>query len=305
MSRPVSWAAVLSALLALSVLDIRVARSGDVLAEISVRNARLENQYYGKMFVFPDRVRDYSARNLFGYSFREDLPGGAVRMLEIARVRTSGAYVMATDLFANGRFSTMSHTVLMVFPRVRHGAEAYEIAQDTAGDYQILAPDGSVLWIDGRTGSMRRSRDFALAPQGAPGTPPGLAHRGLHLEIHAVGKNPFLQGTPVVIEDATGAACRLSTDELFAYDGRLESDVFRFDSDDELFSYLDARCPGLRLPAIAAQPVAAIAAVALTPPASASVPILQPVAAVDSAFQEPQVSGLISVFAGVLTGRLW
>ncbi len=245
-----------------------------ILAQISVPSHHFRDRYYDQVYQFPATIRDYSEQSLFGYSFREELPNGAVRELEIGQLRSRGAYLLATDLFANGRFSTMSHTVLMVFPRaVAPGTNLYQLSEDAFGDLRITAPDGSALRIDGRTRALRSTRDFALASQGPPGTPPGLRHRGLHLEIHSTGRNPFLRGTRATFVDGNGWTCQLTTDELFRYNGGLESDVFRFEEDSDFFAYLSARCPGLRLPRPArdllkALPVAADDSVPILIPAS-------------------------------------
>jgi hypothetical protein len=139
--------------------------------------------------------------------------------------------------------------VLMVFPRNPIGrSDLYALREDGLGHLQIFAPDGSVVLIDGESGAVLPSASFLLAPLGDPGTPPGVRHRGMHLEIHAVGKSPFLHGTPVRIADAFGGSCELTTDEVFVYGNGPESDVFRFDSDAELFRYLDRRCPLIRPP---------------------------------------------------------
>jgi len=223
------------------------AEAGDVLAEISVRNPR-PGSYHGEMFVFPENVRDYSVNRFYGWSFRHELRDGAVRLLEVARARTRGAYLMATDLFSDGHFSTMSHTVLMVFPRSPLGrTDLYALSEEGSGHLRLLAPDGSALLVDGTNGAVLPSGDFVLGPQGPPGTPPDLRHRGLHLVIHSVGKSPFLRGTPVRMIDAGGGSCSLVTDEVFAFGAGPESDVFRFDSDAQLFQYLDRRCPSLEL----------------------------------------------------------
>jgi len=228
-------------------LAATVAEAGDVLAEISVRNPR-PGTYHGEMFMFPENVREYSRNRFYGWSFRHELRDGAVRLLEVARARTRGAYLMATDLFSDGHFSTMSHTVLMIFPRNPTGrTDLYALGEDRSGHLRLLAPDGSALLVDGTTGAVLPTVDFALGPQGSPGTPPDLRHRGVHLVIHSVGKSPFLRDTPVRVVDASGRSCTLVTDELFAFGPGPESDVFRFDSDAQFFQYLDRRCPALEL----------------------------------------------------------
>lgn len=247
----------------------------NILAQISVPSRHLPHRYYGQVYQFPESVRDYTDQSLFGYSFRQDLPNGAVRELQIGRLHSRGAYLLATDLFANGRFSTMSHTVLMTFPRIPVTAPIYRLEEDLSGDLRVTVPDGSVLLIDGRTGALLPTRDFALAPQGKPGTPPDLRYRGFHLRIHSTGRNPFLRGNPVTVADASGWTCRLSTEDVFRYESGPESDVFRFDEDTDLFSYLSRRCPSLRLPWPARrfdgeQSLATAAPVPILLPASAS-----------------------------------
>jgi hypothetical protein len=212
-------------------------------------------------------VSDYSSHSFYGWSFRNELESGAVRLLEVSRARTPGAYLLATDLFANGRFSTMSHTVLMVFPRIPAGrTDLYALREDGLGHLQLLAPDGSIVLIDGETSAVLPTATFALAPLGPAGTPPGLRHRGLHLEIHSVGKSPFLRGTPVRVADPFGAACSLATDDVFLYGDGPESDVFRFDGDASFFEFLERRCPELRLPAAERR----VVSVASAAPASAA-----------------------------------
>lgn len=261
--------------MAVALAGSSFARADDVLSRISIPNRRLPQRYYGQMYQFPASVRDYSDRNLVGYSFREELASGAVRELEIARLRSPGAYLIATDLFANGRFSTMSHTVLMVFPRsALPGTDFYRLAEDPSGDVRVTAPDGSTLLVDGRTGQVKPTPDFFLAPLGAPGTPPGLHHRGFHLRIHAVGKSPFLRGTPVAVVKPGEPACRLATDDLFLYDHGPESDIFRFASDEELFTYLAVRCQAAERSPTLQQAMAAAPAGA--PLAEDPVPILIP-----------------------------
>ncbi|MGH7897379.1 MAG: hypothetical protein ACREQQ_05465 [Candidatus Binatia bacterium] len=241
-----------AALVVAIVLAIATAtHAGNVLAEISVRHDARPGAYHGELFMFPEDVREYSNATFYGYNFRHELPGGVVRALEIDRAHTPGAYLMATDLFANGRLSTMSHTVLMVFPRAAApGADLYRLHRERSGDLRIRAPDGANLYIDGASGAVKPSADFSLAPLGSPGTPPRLRHRGLHLEIRAVGKSPFLRNTKATFVDAVGRSCTLTTDEIFTYKkGKPESDVFRFESDPPFFGYLRGRCPGLTLPA--------------------------------------------------------
>ncbi|MGH7896668.1 MAG: hypothetical protein ACREQQ_01870, partial [Candidatus Binatia bacterium] len=128
-------------------------------------------------------------------------------------------------------------------------SELYSVHEEPSGDLRLRAPDGSSLRIDGATEAVLPTAGFELAAQGPTGTPPRLFHRGLHLEITSVGRSPFLVGTPVTVADGIGGVCRLSTDEMFRYGGGPESDVFRFDTDPELFRFLAIRCPDLELPA--------------------------------------------------------
>ncbi|MGH7822434.1 MAG: hypothetical protein ACREQ9_21950 [Candidatus Binatia bacterium] len=240
-----SWSSGARVAIALALFACAPAAADTVLSRISIRHRHLPDRFYGEVHRFPASVRDYSTATLFGWSFREELPSGAVRELGVSRLRSSGAYLIATDLFANGRFSTMSHTVLMVFPRNGDGEELYRIVPQASGDVHLLAPDGSILLVDGATGRVKPSRDFHLAPLGAPGTPPGLRHRGFHLEIHSVGRSPFLRGTPVVVTNGSGSSCRLLTDDVFVYGDGPESDVFAFATDAAFHAFLDARCPTL------------------------------------------------------------
>ncbi|MGH7858300.1 MAG: hypothetical protein ACREQY_13335 [Candidatus Binatia bacterium] len=256
----------------------RSVATDSIVSRISIRNPNLPGRFYGEVHRFPPAVRDYSDATLFGWTFREDLPSGAVREIQVSRLRSPGAYLIATDLFANGRFSTMSHTVLMVFPR-RADGDLYRIAEQPSGDLHVLAPDGSTLVLDGVTGAVRPSRDFYLAPLGPPGTPPGLHHRGFHLRIHSVGRSPFLRGTPVEVRNAAGSSCRLRSDDLFLYGSGPESDIFRFETDDELFSYVAGRCPSLTEGPIVQEASAPAAGLPGALPSSAPVPILVPASA--------------------------
>lgn len=249
MQRVSRWKLGLAVFLAAVVADVSHARGGDVLSEISVRNTVRPSTFHDEVFVFPGDVRDYSRERFYGWSFRHRLPNGATRVLEVSRARSSGAYLTATDLFENGLFSTMSHTVLMVFPRRPVGrSELYALHETAGGDLELRAPDGSTILVDGGSGAVLPTSTFSVAPIGLPGTPPGLRHRGLHLEIHSVGRSPFLRDTPVHIADAFGGSCALSTDELFLFGKGPESDVFRFVADRALFEFLDDRCPNVRLP---------------------------------------------------------
>lgn len=243
------WAKAVVVLGVAAALPPRAARAESVLAQLSAPSARPGQRSYGRLYQFPDTVRDYSDSRLYGYSFREELRSGAVRALEIWNLRSRGAYLMATDLFANGRLSTMAHTVLMVFPRRRDaGEDMYRLSETTGGEILVEAPDGTVLLVDGATGAVRPNRDFALGPLGRPGTPPLLRHAGIHLELHAVGRSPFLRRTRVTVSDAAGERCLLSTDELFLFGSKPESDAFRFDDDGQLFAFLTKRCPMLAIP---------------------------------------------------------
>jgi hypothetical protein len=299
--------AVVAALGLASILGAKAASAGDVLAEISVRNRERPSTYHGEMFVFPDTIREYSRERFYGWSFRHDLRDGGVRLLEVARARTRGAYLMATDLFADGHFSTMSHTVLMVFPRSPIGrTDLYALSEDRGGYLRLLAPDGSALLVDGGSGAVLPTADFTLGPQGLPGTPPALWHRGLHLVIHAVGKSPFLRSTPVRVVDSQGRSCSLVTDEVFAFGPGPESDVFQFDSDAQFFQYLDRRCPELarapgnwktRSPAVSDD-----RAVAVVAPQAEAVTTSR---AATEAQDSPRVGGVLSFLSRLLSNRLW
>jgi hypothetical protein len=244
-SLPLAW------LVAAGVFMATPARGVDVLSEISVPNRHLAKRYYGRLYRFPENVRDYSEARLYGYSFRQTLPSGAVRELEIYRPTSRDGYLMATDLFANGRFSTMSHTVVLPFPRLSpRSGESYRVDEEASGDLVVTGPDGSRLVVDGETGALRPTRDFALDPLGTAGTPPRLRHRGLHLEIRAVGRSPFLRGTPVAVVDHGETVCRLSTDDVFRFDDGAESDRLRFATDEALFAFLADRCPASRSPTL-------------------------------------------------------
>ena len=300
------WVRVKAAAIALAVgvsLGATAARAGDVLAEISVRN-RQPASYHGEMFVFPESVRDYTPASFYGWSFRNRLKSGGMRQVEVARARSRGAYLMVTDLFPDGHFSTMSHTVLMVFPRTPVGrAELYALSEDRPGILHLHTPNGSSLFFDGASSALLPSDDFTLGPQGSPGTPPDFRHRGLHLLIHSVGKSPFLRRTPVRAVDGAGHSCTLATDEIFAYGPGPESDVFRFDSDAQFFGYLEARCPSLAL----APGEWRTAALASDAPAPLLVPVATiPRAAATTATEPaaPSGGGVLGFFASLLSGRI-
>jgi hypothetical protein len=280
-------------------------RAGDVLAEISVRNTGRPSTYHGEMFVFPETVRDYTPARFYGWSFRNRLRSGGMRQVEVDRARTRGAYLMVTDLFPDGHFSTMSHTVLMVFPRNPIGrTELYALSEDRTGNLRLQTPNGSSLLFDGATHALLPTADFSLAPQGTPGTPPDFRHRGLHLVVHSVGKSPFLRRTPVRAVDAMGRSCLLTTDEIFAYGPGPESDVFRFDSDAQFFRYLAVRCPNLE-PAPGDWRTAAVVtdgpAPILVPAASVTVADAE---ATDAERSSSSGGGVLRFFASLLSGRV-
>ncbi|MGH7856492.1 MAG: hypothetical protein ACREQY_04110, partial [Candidatus Binatia bacterium] len=236
--------------------------TGRILGQVSVRGTG-EEAFYGRIHLFRahDFYRDYSDRSLFGYAFRHELGDGAVRHFHTGRVQTHGAYLMVTDLFSNGRISTMSHTVVLAFPRQPAGKFLYDVVEDPSGDFRLRGPNGSSLVFDARNGDLRQARGFVVAPLGATGVPPRVAYRGLHVLIQSVGGNPFLRGRGARVIDARGAECALTTSDLFAYPGkRRESDMFRFASDRDFFSFLDRRCPWLELPRPAETQVAATTA---------------------------------------------
>jgi hypothetical protein len=248
-----------------------------VITRVSQPSRRFPHHFYDAKFQFPEGIREFSDATLVGYSFRQPLRDGGVRELEISRLHSRGAYLMVTDLFSNGRFSTMSHSVLMVFPRDGTARkDPYLVSEDGSGDMRIVAPDGSILLVDVASGAVKATRDFYLAPQGAPGRPPVLRHRGFHVELTAVGKNPFLRGTPATVTDAYGETCKLSSEDLFRYGRKIESDVFRFDTDAEFFSYLAVRCPSLDFPPMAAVAHAPVAPSVVSMSPGGAVPILLP-----------------------------
>jgi len=226
--------------------------NGRIFGQVSIPSSAAADNFYGRIHMFrEDSVyRDYSKKSLFGYSFRQRLGEAATREFETGRVTTPGAYLLVTDLFADGHLSTMSHTVLFAFPRrpPSGGRALYDVVEETNGDFRLRGPGGSFLLFDGRSGGLRDARGFAVETQGESGTPPRVAYRGLHLRLQAVGANPFLRDRPATVVDAGGQECGLSTSELFSYAGRTESDVFRFKNDADFFSYLRDRCPSLRLP---------------------------------------------------------
>ena len=231
---------------------------GRIFGQVSVRNPGVADALYGRIHLFraASSARDYSDQSLFGYSFRERLGEVATRTVEAGRVHTPGAYLMVTDLFADGHLSTMSHTVLFAFPRIAPaGADLYDVVDETDGDFRLRGPAGSFLLFDGRSGGLRRQSGFVIASQGDSGAP-RVGFRGLHLRLEAVGSNPFLRDRPATAVDALGQQCSLSTSELFQYDSRRESDVLRFADDADLFAFLRERCPALAVPQ-AAPPVVA------------------------------------------------
>jgi len=217
--------------------------NGRIFGQVSVASSAARENIYGRIHLFKEDAvyRDYTEASLFGYAFRERLGDTAQREFETGRVATPGAYLVVTDLFADGHLSTMSHTVLFAFPRrPPKGAQSlYDVVEEKNGDFRLLGPAGSALVFDGRTGGLRAAGGFVVAPPGESGTPPRVAYHGLHLRLQAVGSNPFLRDRPATVVDADGRECQLSTSDLFSYAGRRESDVFKF---------LRGRCAGLELP---------------------------------------------------------
>ena len=223
---------------------------GRMFGQVSVASANASGSYYGRIHLFPESGwrRDYSGKSLFGYSFRHELGDGAVREFQTGRTQTPGAYLIVTDLFPNGRISTMSHTVILAFPRVAaRGSALYTVVEDS-GDFRLIGPGGAFLRFDGRNGFLEETRGFTVSRQAGIGTPPRVRFRGLHLRIEAVGANPFLRDRAARVIDARGRECAVSTSELFAYEGRDESDMFRFADDRAFFRFLGRRCRDLALP---------------------------------------------------------
>jgi hypothetical protein len=224
---------------------------GRIFGQISVRGSSHPDRLYGRIHLFEesDWRRDYSERSLFGYSFRQELPDGGVREFQTGRTRTAGAYLMVTDLFRDGRISTMGHTVVIVFPRQPPGGgDLYRVVERPDGNFRLEGPNRSLLVFDGRTGELLETAGFSVSPPAAPGTPPAVSYRGLHVRIEAVGGNPFLRDRPASAIDGRGRRCVLSTSDLFVYDGRIESDLFRFADDRDFFRFLSERCPDLEFP---------------------------------------------------------
>jgi len=224
---------------------------GRIFGQISVRSSVSPDSLYGRIYLLPEQplYRDYSQRNLFGFDFRQDLGEVAFREFETGRVNTPGAYLLVTDLFEDGHYSTMAHTVLFTFPRTPPGGgNLYDVVEEPGGDFRLRGPAGSSLVFDGRSGALLRTHRFVVEPPAEIGTPPRIAYRGLQLRLESVGSNPFLAGRPATVVDASGQQCELSTSDLFSYAGRQESDVFRFASDSAFFSFLRSRCSGLELP---------------------------------------------------------
>src|SRR5262249_4353306 len=159
--------------------------------------------------------------SLFGFSFRQELAEGAVREFQTGRVQTHGAYLLVTDLFSNGRVSTMSHTVLIVFPREPAASGSlYDVIEDPSRDFRLRRPHGSSLVFDARNGALLGASGFVVEPPGDTGTPPRVRYQGLHVRLQAVGSNPFLRDRVATVVDRRGAECALSTSDLFAYERR-------------------------------------------------------------------------------------
>ena len=225
--------------------------NGRIFGQVSVKSSVATDNMYGRIHMFPQtsNYRDYSARSLFGYSFQQRIGEVATRGFETGRVTTPGAYLMVTDLFGDGHYSTMSHTVIFAFPRrPPGGGNLWEVVEEKSGDFRLRGPGGSALVFDGRSGALRALSGFVVDPPGGSGTPPRVGYRGLFLRLESVGSNPFLRDRPATVVDASGNECSLSTSDLFSYAGRRESDVFKFTEDRDFFAFLRDRCDGLKLP---------------------------------------------------------
>jgi hypothetical protein len=220
--------------------------SGRLLAQVSVPSASAGDSFYGRVHLIPQDGRDYSPRTLFGYSFRENVPGGGFREFQVGRVQTHGAYLVVTDLYRDGRHSTMGHTVILAFPRA--AGHAFSVRDLGGGSFRMQGPAGSALDFDGRSGRLVGARGFRVAPQGASGTAPRVAFDGFHVKIQSVGGNPFLRGRAATVYDGRGGSCSVTTADLFVNQGTRESDMFRFADDVDLFTFLRGRCPGLHFP---------------------------------------------------------
>ena len=219
---------------------------GRLLAQLSIRSVNDHDSYYGRVFLFPKNGRDYSDRTLFGYNFRHNFSDGGFREFQVGRVQTHGAYLMVTDLYSDGRHSTMGHTVIIPFPR--KSRPAYRVTELGGGAFRLTGPNASRLDFNGRNGQLLAASGFSVLPPGESGSAPRVAFRGPHVRIHSVGGNPFLRGRSATVFDGRGGRCALTTTELFSHRGTNESDMFRFATDNEFYSFLNERCPWLDVP---------------------------------------------------------
>ena len=240
----------------LCVLGAFAGRAGaeeTVLAANSV-HTRFPGGWYDELHVFPVWAREFSDRTLYGYSMREDV-GVAVRNYRVMRLKSPSAYLWTSDLFAGAELRTTSNTVLFLFPRDPGvGPFLYRMLEEPGGLLRLEGPGGAALGFDARTHQVRGTLGFALQPPIAIGVPPRISARSLHLKLESAGQSPFLRGTAARFFDADGQVCALTTDEIFRFEpDDPESDVLRYDTDDELFAFLQTRCPGLRIPPISTE----------------------------------------------------
>ena len=243
--------AVLSCLLGL--LAARAGASETVLAANSV-HTRFPGGWYDELHVFPVWAREFSDRTLYGYSTREDV-GVAVRNYRVMRLKSPSAYLWTSDLFAGAELRTTSNTVLFLFPRDPGvGPFLYRMLEEPGGLLRLEGPGGAALGFDARTHRVRGTLGFTLEPPIAIGVPPRISARSLHLKLESSGQSPFLRGTAARFFDVDRRVCVLTTDEIFRFEpGNPESDVLRFDTDDELFALLQTRCPDLRIPPLSTE----------------------------------------------------
>jgi hypothetical protein len=237
----------------LGTLVVRAAETETVLAANSV-HTRFPGGWYDELHVFPVWAREFSDRTLYGYSMREDV-GVAVRNYRVMRLKSPSAYLWTSDLFAGAELRTTSNTVVFLFPRDPGvGPFLYRVLEEPGGLLRLEGPGGAALGFDARTHRVRGTLGFALEPPVAIGVPPRISPRSLHLKLESAGQSPFLRATAARFFDVDGRVCALTTDELFRFEpGNPESDVLRFDTDEELFAFLQTRCPDLRTPPLSTE----------------------------------------------------
>lgn len=239
------------------LLLVRPASAGNVLAAASVHTSNAVGGWYDRLHVFPAAFREFSERTLYGYSIREDL-GFAVRDYRVLRLKSPFAYLWISDLLLGAPLSTTSNRILFFFPRdPRPGPFLYRVLEEGNAVIRLTGPAATSLAFDAVTHRRRDAVGLVVTEPSANGAPPRVEPRTLHVRIESVGRSPFLPGTPADVVDSEGVSCRLLTDDLFAPTGAPDPDLFRWERDVEFFAFLRARCPGLRLPPLGADLVAA------------------------------------------------